>query len=151
MASKRRSTSPQSKLPRELFLSHASSDRRFADRLATAIRAHGIPVWYSRTNLLGAQQWHDEIGAALARCDWFAVILSPNAVRSGWVKRELMYALRDMRYENRILPLAYRACDVNRLSWTLGSFQHVDFTRGFENGCRAMLDTWGIAHRGDEG
>jgi hypothetical protein len=34
---------------------------------------------YSRTNLVGAQQWHDEIGAALQCCDWFAIVLSPNA------------------------------------------------------------------------
>lgn len=54
---------------KELFLSHASADAAFADRLAEALRRHGIPVWFSRTNLAGSQQWHDEIGAALRRCD----------------------------------------------------------------------------------
>ena len=53
------------KLPREIFLSHASKDRRFASRIANVLRGHGVPVWYSETNLLGAQQWHDEIGAAV--------------------------------------------------------------------------------------
>lgn len=147
---RRRSTSRRSasRLPNELFLSHATPDRRFADRLATVLRAHGVPVWYSRTNLLGAQQWHDEIGAALARCDWFAVILSPSAVRSRWVKRELMYALTDLRNETRILPLMYKSCDLNQLSWTLGSLQRIDFTEDFDEGARVMLRTWGVGYRG---
>lgn len=78
-------------LPDEVFLSHASEDREFADSLAEVIRRHGVPVWYSQTNIIGAQQWHDEIGDALRRCDWFTVILSPQSVESRWVKWELLY------------------------------------------------------------
>lgn len=54
-------------MPNEVFLSHSSEDRDFADSLAEVVRAHGIPVWYSDTDIRGAQQWHDEIGAALQR------------------------------------------------------------------------------------
>lgn len=130
--------------PREVFLSHASKDRRFASRIAAVLREHGVPVWYSETNLLGAQQWHDEIGAALARCDWFLVILSPHATRSKWVKRELFYALRSPRYEDHILPVRYRDCEADRLSWTLDDSQAVDFTGDFDTGLRALLRTWGL-------
>ena len=56
-------------LPQEIFLSHSANDREFINKLANAIRRHGLPVWYSQTNILGAQQWHDEIGDALQRCD----------------------------------------------------------------------------------
>ena len=59
--------------PKEIFLSHSNLDRSFADSIAETLRGHGIPVWYSQTNILGAQQWHDEIGEALKRCDWFIV------------------------------------------------------------------------------
>jgi len=83
--------------PREIFLSHASADRRFADKLARMLRQHGLPVWYSRTHLRGAQQWQEEIGLALRRCDWFVVILSPKSVKSMWVKRELSHALIQKR------------------------------------------------------
>jgi hypothetical protein len=65
---------------------------------------HGIGVWYSRTHLRGAQEWQQEIGLALRRCDWFVVILSPRSVKSMWVKRELSYALNQRRFENRIIP-----------------------------------------------
>lgn len=41
-----------------------------AARVAAMLRSHGVPVWYSETNLLGAQQcmmksarlWRDAIG-----------------------------------------------------------------------------------------
>lgn len=118
-----------------------------ASRIAAILRDHGVPVWYSETNLLGAQQWHDEIGEALARCDWFAILLSPQATQSKWVKRELLYALRSPRFGNRIVPINYRACDSSRLSWTLDDFQAVHFTRDFNEGCRSLLRTWGLGFR----
>ncbi len=132
--------------PRELFLSHSHVDRRFAFRLAEDIRRHGVPVWFSGTNILGAQQWHDEIGRALARCDWFAVILSKSSVRSPWVQRELVYALNEPRYGKHIVPIRYRSCDPSKLSWTIGSFQAVDLTGDYVEGCCELLRTWGLAY-----
>lgn len=115
--------------------------------LADMLRRHGIPVWYSRANIRGAQQWHDEIGAALNRCDWFILILSPNAVESIWVKRELLFSLQQNRFEDRIVPLLYQPCDFERLSWTLPMYQIIDFTGTFEQGCRDFLRVWGLGHR----
>lgn len=138
--------SPRGRLPREIFLSHASADRRMAQRLAEMLRKHGVPVWYSQTNLLGAQQWHDEIGVALARCDWFLLLLSPSATRSRWVRHELFYALRSERYDKRIIPLRYRKCNIEKLSWTLDGFQAVNFSGKFATGSRSLLRTWGIGY-----
>ena len=81
--------------------------------------------------IVGAMQWYDEIGAALRRCDWFAVILSPRAVDSMWVERELRFALRQRRFDRKILPLLYQSCDVDQFSWTLLSVQMIDFTGDF--------------------
>ncbi len=115
-------------LPREVFLSHSDHDRDFVDELAGALQRHGVPTWYSRQRILGAAQWHDELGEALRRCDWFVVVLSPRAVGSVWVKRELLFALNERRFEGRIVPLIYQPCEIVQLSWTLPGFQAVDFT-----------------------
>ena len=131
--------------PKEAFLSHAARDRRFVKRLARTLGEHGVRYWYSEAHILGAQQWHDEIGLALARCDWFLLILSPAAVKSKWVKRELLYALQDDRYLDRIVPIVRRRCDSAALSWTLASFQRVDFTEDFHRGCRDLLRIWGLS------
>lgn len=129
--------------PAEVFLSHATPDRAMAVRIAHALREHGIPTFFSPFNLMGAQQWQQEILAALNRCDWFVVLLSPDAVESMWVKRETAFALSDRRYENRIIPVSYRPCDLGPLEW-LRIFQIVNFQNDFEVGCRELLRIWGV-------
>jgi hypothetical protein len=132
--------------PREVFRSHAHQDRTFASRLSETLQRHAVPVWYSRDRIQGAQQWHDEIGKALNRCDWLAILLTPAAVRSDWVKRELLFALQRKRYRKRIVPLLRRRCRYDRLSWTLDGMQRIDFTTDFDAGCRALLRAWGLGH-----
>jgi hypothetical protein len=134
-------------MPSEVFLSHSSVDREFVTELADVLRRHGIPVWFSQTNILGAQQWHDEIGNALRRCDWFLLVLSPNAVESMWVKRELIFALQRNGFENKIVPILYQPCSFESLSWVLPSFQMVDFQENSENGYRALLRLWGLGYQ----
>lgn len=135
-------------LPQELFLSHSDKDHRFVSTVAQTLQRNGVPVWYSRRQIVGAQQWHDEIGAALKRCDWFAVILSNNSVASTWVKYELMFALNHRQYRDKIVPILYHACDYEDLSWTLTGFQMVDFTKTFAAGARELLRVWGLTYQG---
>ena len=138
---------PRAEVPqREVFLSHSHKDRNFVARLARMLKSHRVRYWYSAAHIAGAKQWHDEIGRALARCEWFLVILTPDSVRSQWVKRELLFALNEGRYNERIIPLLRKPCEYSRLSWTLPEFQIVDFTGNFDVGCRQLLRLWGIAH-----
>ncbi len=130
--------------PKEVFLSHSSKDRAFIRKLAKLFKRAGIPYWYSASHIAGAKQWHDEIGRALARCDWFIVVLSPHSVKSTWVKHELLYALNQNRYNERIVPLLHRDCNHAKLSWTLSQYEFVDFTTDFDSGYRQLLRIWGI-------
>lgn len=127
----------------EVFLSHASEDEAEARRLREVLLPHDIEVWFSPHHIRGAQQWQDEIGEALARCDWFVLLLTPHAVKSMWVKRELRYALMERRYEERIIPLLFKKCDSRALSWTLPQFQWIDFTKDYGDGCAQLLRVWG--------
>ena len=137
----------RSAAPDEVFLSHSSTNGAFVGRLARALAAHGVKTFLSKEKIRGAQQWHDEIGAALKRCRWFLVVLSPESVRSRWVKHELIYALKEARYRNRIVPVLHKTCDADRLSWTLGALQWIDFRQGFHEACRELLALWKIEYR----
>jgi hypothetical protein len=132
------------KLPKEVFFSHATQDHRMARRVREVVVAYKVRVWISSHHIRGADEWHDEIGKALSRCDWFMLLLSPAAVRSMWVKRELHFALEEKRYDNRIIPLLYKDCDSVPLSWALSQFQRIDLRKNFWKGCADLLRIWGI-------
>jgi hypothetical protein len=129
---------------REVFLSHASQDHAKAARLRKVLIEHGVPVWFSPHHIKAAQQWQDEIGEALARCDWFMILLTPNAVKSMWVKRELNYALSEKRYEEHIIPALFKECDHRRLSWVLPQLQWIDFANDYSEACAKLLRIWNI-------
>jgi hypothetical protein len=126
-----------------VFLSHHHSDARFAARLALLLKEHGLSVWYAPHAIRGAQEWEREISTALRRCNWFLLVLSPRAIRSEWIYRELLFALNTKRYNRRITPVMYRSCDPARLSFALVGIQRVSFLRGAAAGFRDLLAVWG--------
>jgi hypothetical protein len=133
--------------PKEVFLSYSSLDWEIAEKIVELLRRHGVPVWYGPSSIRGAQQWHDEIGDALERCDWFVILVSPNSMKSKWVRRELYFALDEDQYEKSIVPVVIRAGNYRKVSWSFRSYQLVDFTEDFEKGCRALLRIWGIGYQ----
>jgi len=132
--------------PKEIFLSHSSKDKVKLLEIAETIRKHGLPVWYSEINILGAQQWQDEIGSALKRCDWFILLLSKESIKSIWVKRELSYALSHNQYEEHILPIILEDCNHDDLSWTISLFQMIDMKTIDASSYTELLRTWGIGY-----
>jgi hypothetical protein len=134
-------------LPAEVFLSHSTKDKRFLKRLASVLRHHGLTVWFSEHGIRGAAQWHDEIGAALARCYWLIVIGSRARLASRWVKREVTHAIEEPRFDGRIIPLRISVCQAKDLSWVLPQIQTIDFIGRFDDACRELLALWGISYQ----
>jgi hypothetical protein len=139
---------------KQVFLSHASQDRRFASRLAVTLERHGVGVWYSATSIRGSQEWQNEIGRALESCRWFLLLGTKASCRRPkgrpwWVQREVIYALGSPRYEGRIVPLLRETADLGRLSWFLPQIQYVDFRRDYHQACTQLLQTcWKKPYRG---
>jgi len=131
---------------RKVFLSHSAADRSFVIRLTQVLKRHRVKYWYSARHIKGAQEWHDAIGRGLDECNWFLLVLTPAAVRSLWVKRELAFALRQRRYNEHIIPVLLRNCEFQYLSWTLDEFEFIDFTSDFPSACRQLLRVWQIAY-----
>jgi hypothetical protein len=132
------------------FIAHSSRDRAFVERLARVLDAHHLPYWYSEQHILGAQQWHDEIGRALAKCNWLILVLSPAAVSAKWVKSEVMFALDSDAYRDQIVVLEHRrGAKYKKLSWTLKQYQWIHFHRGLDAGFADLLRIWKRKYRGE--
>jgi hypothetical protein len=133
--------------PTEVFISCAGADRAFAEELAGVLRRHSVKCWHSGASIPGGEQWHDEIGDALQRCDWFLVVASESALNSMWTRRELLFALQESRLNNRIVPLLLSPCDYVNLSWVLRSVQLIDFQTDRPSGYRRLLALWEIPYQ----
>ena len=109
-------------------------------------------MWYSATAIHGSQEWHNEIGRALASCEWFILLATKAACtkpakKPWWVQREVLYALGDKRYEGKIVPLLCEKANLSKLSWFLPQIEYVDFRRDYHEGCRRLLQTWKKVYR----
>jgi hypothetical protein len=63
-----------------LFLSHASEQRPDADRLAIALRARGHTVFLDSDDLPAGGDYQSRIEQAIAACDLFCFLISPQSV-----------------------------------------------------------------------
>lgn len=133
--------------PVKVFLSHSDRDRKFVMGLAKVLQRHGVQVWYSRTSISAARQWYDEIGTALNKCNWFLVVLTPDALKSNWVWEEVVYATTVRRYRRRIVPLVYKSSNYKKKFWTLSNIEAVDFTVKGTKRYRDLLSLWKIEYQ----
>jgi hypothetical protein len=122
----------------DLFLSYASEDRGFVERLATDLGARGLAVWWDQPEVLGGDSIVASIEQGLTRSRRFAVVLSPASRQSRWVtsETEAAIALENERQESLVLPILYQACDVPVL---LKHRKRIDFTVSYKEGLEELL------------
>jgi TolB-like protein/Tfp pilus assembly protein PilF len=61
-----------------VFLSYASQDAAAVERLADALRAAGVEVWFDRNELVGGDAWDAKIRKQIAECALFVPVISAN-------------------------------------------------------------------------
>jgi len=64
--------------PHAVFISYASQDAHAAERIAAALRAAGIEVWFDRSELRGGDAWDHAIRRQIKSCALFIPIISQN-------------------------------------------------------------------------
>jgi hypothetical protein len=86
----------------DAFVSFASADRALAEQLVTLLAADGLRVWISYSNLTPGSAYAEGIVRAIAESRTVLVLVSPAAVDSAHVAREVAEAARLSR---RMLPI----------------------------------------------
>lgn len=76
-------------MPSRVFISHASADKAFVNRLVAHLVGSGFPVWYDVFQLDLGSRLGKEIFAGIEISDKFLIVYSQNAAKSDWVEREL--------------------------------------------------------------
>jgi len=61
---------------RAVFLSYASQDAAAVRRIAEALRAAGVEVWFDQNELVGGDAWDQKIRGQIASCALFVPVIS---------------------------------------------------------------------------
>lgn len=115
-----------SKAHTRVFISHSTKDAIFVDKLVERLRDHYIMTWYAPRNMPGGY-FAENIQQALDNCDWFLVVLSPDALKSDWVRQETELAMEDNRYRGKVLPVLAEPCEWRDLHRYIESYQLFDY------------------------
>lgn len=124
-----------------VFLSHSSTDKIFASKLAERLNRFGLEVWLDKAELRPGDSFEKKILAAIDSVDVLCVIVSPDAATSTWVAKEITRARRrhSQMESIRIIPLIYRPTKIPR---SLSDLLFIDFSEGtnFESAVGRLLE-----------
>jgi TolB-like protein/Flp pilus assembly protein TadD len=78
-----------------VFVSYASEDAGAAERIASALRAAGIEVWFDKSELRGGEAWDRQIRKQVHDCALFVPIISAQSDSryEGYFRREWRLAV----------------------------------------------------------
>lgn len=96
-----------------VFVSHAHEDNTWCREFVHGLRQASADVWFDEQNL-GYGRLMDAIERELIQRRIFLVVLSPAAIGSPWVRREVHAAigLHDAEPERIMLPIMAQPCEV---------------------------------------
>ena len=72
------SDDPANPRARAVFLSYAREDSAVVQRIAEALRASGVEVWFDQNELVGGDAWDAKIRGQIASCALFVPVMSAN-------------------------------------------------------------------------
>lgn len=119
----------------KVFISHAETDSGVALRLAAALRQVGLDPFVAEDEMYPGDNWAEVIGRGLAEAEAMIVLLSPESLRSRWVRNEIVHALGELRFKDRVLPMVVGSRDKipsDLVPWPLHNFPWYDAREGEE-------------------
>jgi len=117
-------------------MSYSRRDEAVMRRVTGFLRKQGINVWVDNEKLVpGTPIWEEEIEKAIIGSGAVVVLLSPDAKKSEWVRREISYAEDNGK---RIFPILVAGDERNAVPIRLTNHQRVDIRQSQEVGLNAL-------------
>lgn len=147
--------------PPPIFLSHSHQDNSWCRQFVAHLRAalgNVDPryIFYDESSLQLGDNWLDRIQRELMARPIFLLVLTPRAISSDYVRREVAMALRETvsHPERRLITLKVAECNPNDLAPWLLDYQMADFVSrpfdvtfsGLVGAIRAYNAAWATQH-----
>ena len=89
----------------KVFISHSHVNKILARKVTKALEQAGLEVWDDEREILPGDNWAKKIAEGLEESEAMVVLLTPDAVRSQAVRREIDYALGKKSFDKRLIPV----------------------------------------------
>jgi hypothetical protein len=126
-----------------IFISYSHFDLNTIEHLVFDLKQKGLDVWYDQKGIPPASIWLEEIIRGITRCEQFVVCLSPEAIESEPVRREIWLAkgLRKL-----IIPIMIKPCfelliKYEETRWIRDQLQVINFVPDYASGFERLYDT----------
>ncbi|MCB0174944.1 MAG: TIR domain-containing protein, partial [Anaerolineae bacterium] len=125
--------SPNPRLRDHIFISYAHDDRPFVDRLGEDLRRRGYIVWLDFEGIRGGEVWRQSIVDGIHASAVMLVVVTPDAMESGWVALEVQKA---KEFAKPIIPLIVKnlksPVDQKTYKSLLAGIQYRNFMVGYD-------------------
>lgn len=108
-----------------VFLSHATRDGDIAQKVGHHLSQAGYDVWDPAEQILPGADWAGELKQALDAAEAIVVFISPEAMASREISREIEYALSAKRLRGRLIPVIIRP--TKDAPWILDALEPVPY------------------------
>jgi hypothetical protein len=112
----------------KVFLSYHLKDRLAAEGLKKGLEAAGLEVVDPAVEATPGENPFEVVGKALERCQAMVLVISPDAVDSPWFQRAWEYAITQVRFHGRVVPVLARRTE--RIPWILDKLSILDLKAG---------------------
>jgi ABC-type branched-subunit amino acid transport system substrate-binding protein len=89
----------------KVFISHAHTNEPLVKKVTAALEEAGLEVWDDTREIMPGDNWANKVAQALQESEAMVVLLTPDALRSSWVRRDIEYALGEQGYRKRVIPV----------------------------------------------
>jgi hypothetical protein len=104
----------------KVFVNHSESNKPLARRILRALERAGLEVWDDERDTYPSDNWATVTGEALEQADAMVVLLTPEALDSLIVHRNISFALVNLRFKNRLIPVLAgvdRGTAIEKVGW----------------------------------
>jgi adenylate cyclase len=113
--------------PVRVFLSHNHNDRQYVEsQIREPLAVRNVETWYAEQDIIPGDDYIHRIEDGLLKCDWMLVVLTANSATSDWVRAEVNTALKDPRFQGRVVPLRVDEVLPGQLAPNFGSLDVLD-------------------------
>ena len=112
----------------KVFLSYHEKDRAAAEGLRKGLRAAGLDVLDPILDADPGENHFERAARALEGAQAIVFLVSPESVESPWTRKQLEYAITQLRFEGRVVPVVVRP--KKDLPWILRKLETLDLKKG---------------------